>query len=324
MSDISTKPAAVKAAGIDMAKAKFDVAVDGTDERFTASNTPEGHRQTAEQLTRLGVTRVGVEATGNYEAGLVGYLRAAGFTVVVLDPAQVHGYRRFKKQRAKTDPIDATLIGAVTAAISDEEIHQAPDPRLAPFCEHLTMIEQIVEDIARLKTRWDRFSSKHCLDWLKSEIARLERRVKTERGKLVRKIEAHADLKARYQLAQTIPGVGEGLALTVIVRVPELGSVSREQAAALVGVAPYNVDTGEHAGERHIAGGRARPRKAFFMAAFAGCNRWNPELKAFYDRLRAKGKPHKLALTGAMRKLVIMVNAVLARGTPWVDRPAQL
>jgi transposase len=323
MSDTSTKPAAVKAAGIDMAKAKFDVAVDGSGERFAASNTAEGHRQTAEQLTRLGVTRVGVEATGNYEAGLVGYLRAAGFTVVVLDPAQVHGYRRFKKQRAKTDPIDATLVAAVTAAISEEEIHQAPDPRLVPFCEHLTMIEQMVEDIARLKTRWDRFLTEHCQNLLKSEIKRLESLVKAERRELVSKIEAHADLKARYELAQTIPCVGEGLALSVIVRVPELGYVSREEAAALVGVAPYNVDTGEHAGERHIAGGRARPRKAFFMAAFAGCSRWNPELKEFYERLRAKGKPHKVALVAAMRKLVGMLNAVLTRGKPWVNRQPQ-
>jgi len=314
------KQAVVKAAGIDMSKAKFDVAVHGSVEVFSASNAGEGHRQTAEHLARLGVTRVGVEATGHYEAGLVVCLRAAGFTVVVLDPAQVHGYRKFKKKRAKTDKIDAILIAAVTAALSEEEIHQAPDSRLAPLAEHLTLIDQMVEDIARLKTRRDRFSDKECLGWLESEIDRLKKQLKQERGKLIGKVMAHADLKQRYELAQSIPCVGEGLALAVVIRMPELGHMSREQASALVGVAPFTVESGDHAGERRIAGGRARVRKAFFMAAFSGCHQWNRDLQAFYDRLCERGKHAKTAVIACTRKLVVMLNAVLARGTPWVEK----
>jgi transposase len=318
MENLSTKRMPVKAAGIDMSKLKFDVAVHGSGERFGACNDGEGHRTTAERLAALGVTRVGIEASGHYEAALASYLRQAGFTVIILDPAQVHGYRRFAKKRAKTDAIDATLVAAVTAAV--EQVREAPDPRLAAFAEHLTLIEQIGEDIARLKTRRDRFTDKAHRHYLESEIARLTRRRDKERIKLLGKVLAHADLKRRYELALSVPGIGEGAALGIVVRMPELGHMRREEAAALLGVAPFNVDSGEHAGERHIAGGRARLRKTLYLAAFAACHHWNEDLQAFYKRLREKGKHAKTAVIACTRKLITLVNAVLARGTPWVEK----
>jgi len=318
MDNHSTKQAAVKAAGIDMSKAKFDVAVHGSGERFSAANDAEGHRQTARRLIDLGVTRVGLEASGHYEFLLAASLRQAGLSVVVLDPGQIHGYRRFKKKRAKTDPIDATLIAAVTAAT--DEVQDAPDPRLAPFAEHLTLIDQIGEDIARLKTRRDRFHDKANKRYLEKEITRLTKQQKQERAKLRSKVLAHADLKQRYELVLSVDGVGEPTALVVVVRMPELGHMTREQAAALLGVAPFNIDSGEHAGERHIAGGRARARKALYLAAFSASQHWNANLQDFYERLVEKGKPAKLAFVACTRKLIIILNAVLARGTPWVKR----
>ena len=322
MDELTPKQAVVKAAGIDVSKAKFDVAVHGSSERFTAANDAQGHRRTAERLIELGVTRVGLEASGNYEFLLVTALRQAGLSVVVLDPGQVHGYRRFKKKRAKTDPIDATLIAAVTATIDEDDIREPQDPRLAPFAEHLTLIDQIGEDIARLKTRRDRFHDKANKHYIEKEIVRLTRQHKQERAKLRKKVLAHADLKQRYELALSVDGVGEVTALIVVVRMPELGHMTREQAAALVGVAPFNVDTGQHAGERHIAGGRARPRKILYLAAFSASQHWNADLQAFYERLIAKGKPTKVAFIACTRKLVIILNAVLARGTPWVKKQA--
>ena len=320
MDKLSTKQAVVKAAGIDVSKATFDVAVHGSGERFSAANDAEGHRQTAGRLIGLGVTRVGLEASGHYEFLLVASLRQAGLSVVVLDPGQVHGYRRFKKKRAKTDPIDATLIAAVTAAT--DEVREAPDPRLAPFAEHLTLIDQIGEDIARLKTRRDRFHDKENKRYIEKEIVRLTRQQKQERAKLRSKILVHADLKQRYELVLSVDGAGEVTAMVVVVRMPELGRMTREQAAALLGVAPFNVDSGEHAGERHIAGGRARPRKSLYLAAFSASQHWNADLQAFYERLIEKGKPAKVAFIACTRKLIVTLNAVLARGTPWVKKQA--
>jgi transposase len=307
----------VKAAGIDVSKRKLDIAVHGGGERFCASNDAAGHQLIEERLRALGVNRVGMEASGHYEAAIAAHLRSAGFAVAVLDPGQVHGFRRFKKKRAKTDPIDAVLIAAVTAAL--DGLREPPDGRLAAFAEHLTLIEQIGEDIARLKTRLDRFADKVNRRFLETEIKRLTKQRDAQRAKLLAKLRKHPDLAARLDLLESIPGVGAAAAVSLVVRMPELGRVSREEAAALLGVAPFNVDTGEHAGERHIAGGRARARKTLFLAAFSASQHWNPVLVDLYRRLRAKGKHHKLVVIACARKLIHIANAVLARGTPWTS-----
>jgi transposase len=304
-----------KSAGIDVSKLTLDIAIHGSSERFVAGNDLTGHRQIAKRLAGLGVGRVGLEASGHYEARLVRYLRKQGFEVLVLDPGQVHGFKRFKNQRAKTDPIDAAAIAAVTAAF--EGVKPAPDSRLAPFAEHLTLIEQIGEDIARLKTRRDRFEAKAILRTIEALITRLAKQRKAEIAKLTAKLARHPDLEARLVLLGSVPTIGPILALTLVVRMPELGHINRAEAAALVGLAPFNRDSGKHAGERHIQGGRFRVRRITWLAAFSGCQRWNPILVQLYKRLVAAGKPHKVAVTACARKLIEIANAVLARGTPW-------
>ncbi|CAN7741813.1 transposase [Bosea sp. LjRoot9] len=317
MEQHSRQQTAVKAAGIDVSKARLDVAVVGG-ESFVVGNDQEGHGAIARRLAQLGVTRVGLEASGNYEAPVAARLRKEGFVVIVLDPAQVHGYRRFRKKRAKTDPIDAALIAAVTASV--EELRPPPDPRLIDFAEELTLIEQIGEDIARIKTRRERFTAPVHQRHLAREITRLSTLQKLLRARITLKLSRHDDLKRRYDLARSIPGIGEIAALAAIIRMPELGQMSREQAAALLGVAPFNVDTGKHQGQRHIAGGRARLRKVFYLAAFAASQRWNPDLVSLHKRLSANGKSFKVALVACVRKLIIILNAVLARGTPWLSK----
>jgi transposase len=308
----------VKAAGIDVSKHKLDVAVHGSTERLSVPNDAQGHRLIAEHLAGLGIERVGMEASGHYEAALGIALRQAGFMVVVLEPGQVHGYRRFTKKRAKTDPIDATLIAAVTAAL--EEVRAAPDPRIAPMAEHLTLIEQIVEDIARLKTRLDRFTDKTLLRHWDSEITRLTKTRDKERAKLLDKVRTQPDLKRRLELLLSIPGLGEVGALAIVLRMPELGHMSREQAASLLGVAPFNGDSGDQTSARRIFGGRARLRKTLYLSAFSACHHWNADLKTLYQRLIAKGKHAKIAVIACVRKLIGIANAVLARGTPWVPK----
>ncbi|QEX20970.1 IS110 family transposase [Hypericibacter adhaerens] len=307
-------------AGIDVSKRKLDVALAAGPDRLQASNDPAGYQQIESWLREHGVERVGLEASGHYEAAVAAHLRRVGFCVVLLDPAQVKGFRRFKKKRAKNDKIDARLIAVATADMEPDSIRPAPDERLAPWAEHLTLIEQIGEDISRLKTRRDRYSLPAHKRYLETEITRLSRRRDREIVRLLAKLRRHPDLALKLDLLESIPGLGPLTALSFVLRMPELGRMTRAEAAALVGVAPFDDESGEHTGERHIAGGRKRLRRSIYQAAFSASQRWNPILLALYKRLIAKGKHHKVATVACARKLVEIANAILARATPWQDK----
>jgi transposase len=307
-------------AGIDTGKRKLDVALYGSQQRLQIDNTPEGHAVLLEWLRKHRVKRVGIEASGGYEQMVVTTLRKHRVVVIVFQPAQVRAYATFHLQRAKNDKIDAALIADCTAAA--KKIHEAPDPRLAAFAQHLTFLEQLGEDINRLKNRCETCHDPRQLAFWKSEIARLKKLKKAELTVLVRGIRQHKDLAERLDLIASVDTVGVPTAVSILVRMPEIGRISREQAAALAGLAPYDDDSGEHAGHRHIDGGRQRLRKALYSAAFAGAFHWNPQLQALYKRLITNGKEHKVALIACARKLLIYVNTVVARKTPWVSEPA--
>jgi transposase len=316
MSDNSTR-----AAGIDTAKAKLDIAIHGTGAHFTVANDRPGWRRLARELGRAGVDRVGIEATGGYERGVVASLRSRGFTVLVFDPRQVKHYAGIHRRRAKNDRLDAILIAACAACL-DAPL-TAADPRLQGFADVLTYIEQIEEDIARLKTRLEHVLDARLRRLLLADIRRLTARRAAELKRLAAALRGHDDLACRLDLLQSIPGIGLRTALCLVVRMPELGRVSREQAAALVGLAPFDNDTGQRRGQRHIAGGRGRVRRSVYAAALPAAFRWNPALIALYRRLTANNKTHKAALVACARKLVIYANTVLARGTPWVSAAPQ-
>lgn len=302
-------------AGIDTGKRKLDIAIDGVSEQLQIANTPADHDVLADWLRRHRVKRVGIEASGGYEQAVVAALRRKRFVVVVLQPAQVRAYAKFHLQRAKNDKIDAALIAACTAAV--KRIHAAPDPRLLPFAEHLTMIDQIGEDIACLKNRLETCREPRIQQNWREEIARLTKRQKSELKALVAAIRQYGDLAERLALIESIDGIGLPTAVAILVRLPEIGRITREQAAALAGLAPYDDDSGQQVGIRHIAGGRERLRRALYTAALPASFRWNPQLIAYYRRLMAAGKQHKRALVGCARKLLIFANTVVARGTPW-------
>lgn len=306
-------------AGIDTGKRKLDVALDGSSERIQVENTPEGYVELLEWLHRHKVKRVGIEASGGYEQAVVAELRRKRLVVVVFQPAQVRAYAVFLLQLAKNDKIDAVLIAACTAAV--KKIHPAPDPRLQPFAEHLTMIDQITEDIARLKNRLESCRNERIRKLWKEQIALLAKHKRTEFKALVAAIREHRDLAARLDLIYSVGGSGLPTAVAVLVRMPEIGQLTREQAAALVGLAPYDDDSGNHIGVRHIEGGRERLRRALYNAALPASFRWNPQLMAFYNRLIAAGKEHKRALIACARKLLVIINAVVARGTSWLADP---
>jgi transposase len=306
-------------AGIDTSKAKLDVALHGRAEHWRVENTAVGWRRLAVEFSRAGVTRVGIEASGGYESGVVGYLRDKGFTVLVLQPLQVKAYARVHLRRAKNDKLDAVLIAACTATIDQPRIE--PDDRLAKLAQHLTFIEQIEEDIARFKVRLEHVGELRLRRLVVADVARLKKRRAAELLRIVTALRTHDDLAHRLDLVLSIPGLGERTAIALIIRMPELGRVSREEAAALAGLAPYDDDSGKHKGQRHIAGGRGRLRRSLFAAALPAAFHWNKALIDLYERLMARGKAHNAALIACARKLLIYANTVVQRGTPWTERP---
>lgn len=306
-------------AGIDTSKAKLDIAVHGRAERWQLDNTSCGWRRLAADLIKTGVVRVGIEATGGYERGVVGHLREKGFTVLVLQPIQVRAYARMHLRRAKNDALDAVLIAACAAALEQPRIK--PDVRLAELAGHLTFVEQIEEDIARFKTRLEHIDDRRLRRVVVADIARLKARRSAELLRIVTELRAHDDLARRLDLVLSVPGIGERTALALIIRMPELGRVSREEAAALAGLAPFDDDSGKHKGQRHIAGGRGRLRRSLFAAALPAAFRWNKALVELYARLMARGKAHNAALIACARKLLVYANTVVQRGTPWTERP---
>jgi transposase len=307
-------------AGIDTGKRKLDVALHGRADELQVDNGADGCKALSAWLRQHRVKRVGIEASGGYERAVVAQLRHDGFVVIVFQPAQVRAYAKFHLQRAKNDKIDAALIAACAAAV--ERIHAPPDPRLAPFAEHLTMIEQLGDDIARRKTCRETCRDQRIRGFWNEEIARFVRLQKLELERLVTAIRQYRDLAERLDLIASVDGLGLRTAVAILVRMPEIGRVTREQAAALAGLAPYDDDSGDHTGVRHIEGGRERLRKSLYGAALPAAFHWNAQLIAIYRRLIATGKPHKVALVACARKLLIYANTVVQRGTPWVRNPA--
>lgn len=315
MEQVSTKP--LVCAGVDIGKAKLDCAVAGGRKALSCDNSDDGRLRLITFLRRQDVRRVGLEASGGYEIEVVDALRQAGFDVIIFQPKQVWAYGQFKRKRAKNDRIDAILIAECTAA--QDTLRDAPDARLAAFAEHLTRIEQIEEDASRAKTRRDRYRDPRLKGQIEEEIRRLTVLKRMEIRLLIKAVRAHADLARKFALLFSIRGIAERTVLALIIRMPELGNLSREEAASLLGVAPFVHDSGRYKGQRRIGGGRARVRTSLFAAAQAA-RMWNPALTALYDRLIKAGKAHNVAIIACVRKMIIYANTVLARNQPWEIR----
>jgi transposase len=308
------------AAGIDVAKQQLDIALYGCKQSWRVANTPEGFRDLVQLMRQHQVTRIGLEATGGYERNVVEHLRKADFKVVVLQPVQVRAYAVVTLRRAKTDRIDAQLIAAYTAEYGIER--ETPDPRLLALADRLTCLEQIEEDMVRIKVRLEHARDADVRRSWKADLARLKQRRANMMVKLLSMLRNHDDLAKRYTLVLSIEGIGPRTALALLIRMPELGHLSRGEAAALAGLAPFNNDSGNRSRPRMIAGGRTRLRTSLYAAALPAAFQWNAACKSLYARLVAAGKCHKLALVACARKLLIFANTVLARGTPWIKSTA--
>jgi len=308
-----------KIAGVDVGKLRLDAAVHGLDELIQVANDPAGFAELIDWLRTREVVRVGLEASGGYERGVRAALEAAAFEVVVHQPIEVRLFARLKRRRAKNDRLDARLIAAAT--VQTEAVKAAQDPGLRDLAERLTAYEQITDQLAKLRGFMEHVTLEDLAKSLRSQIRSLERLKAALLGEVLRRIKLRADLAQRLKLLVSLPGVGPIVAASLVVRMPELGAMDRGQAAALLGVAPFDRDSGQFKGSRFIAGGPSRPRRMLYLAALSA-KRCDQGFKAFAKRLRDRGKPPKIIAVAVMRKLIEAANLVLARGQPWVEQPA--
>lgn len=301
-------------AGIDVAKKSLEAVIDPGGAHVSVPYTAAGLKRLDAFFGEHGVTRIGFEASGGYEWMLLTHLRRGAIAAARFQPGQVRHFARSRLRRAKNDRLDAAIIAAFTA--SQAAMPPLPDARFDELNAELTYLEQVEDQIARLKTMAETARLAAHRRLYESDIARLDKR-RAERIALAVKLLAQDEALAhRLELLVSIRGVGVRTALAFVIRLPELGSVSREEVASLVGVAPFDNDTGETRRKRHVHGGRMRLRKSVFMGAFCA-SKWNLDLKAHYQRLRAKGKTHLCATIAVARKLAILANTIVARGTPW-------
>jgi transposase len=306
-----------KIAGIDVGKRRLDVAVHGQAGELGVENGPGGYSELIAWLRAREVGRVGLEASGGYERDVREALEAAGFEVVVHQPIEVRIFARLKRKRAKNDRLDAHLIAAATAQV--DTVRAAQDPRLRELAERLTVYEQITDQAAELKTFLESVRLKDLIAEVRRMIGALERSKARLAKAVTDRIKAEPDLHARFRLLQSLPGVGPITAASLVVRMPELGRMRKGQPSALVGVAPYDRDSGQHRGRRAISGGRTRVRCKLYLAA-NGARKVDPGFRAFAQRLLDAGKPKMVVRVALMRKLVEAANLVLARGQPWAIR----
>jgi transposase len=300
--------------GIDVAKAQLDVAVRPTGDRWAIPNTEAGRQDVLTRLTALPPTLVLADAAGGLELPLVAALAAADLPVVVVNPRQVRDFAKATGQLAKTDALDARALAHFA-----EAVHPLPRPLPDAATQALTALlarrQQVVAMLVAEKNRLSlaaptiRPRLQAHITWLERELETLDQDV----GEMLRRSPVWRE---KEELLQSVPGVGPQLARTLLAHLPELGTLDRKRIAALVGVAPFNRDSGTLRGKRTIWGGRARVRVPLYMAALVA-SRHNPAIRAFYHRLCAKGKPKKVALTACMRKLVTILNAIVKHRSRW-------
>lgn len=302
------------AVGIDISKSRFDVAVHPTGECWSSETDPSATEILVSRISELQPDRVVLEATGGLEAPLAAALLNAGLAVAVVNPRQIRDFARATGTLAKTDRIDAAVIAEFGAKII---VHlRTPDDEQRSHIRELVVRRgQLIDLITAEKNRRRRVGSdivqriNRVIVFIEAELADLD----DEIGATIRDSDAWQDTA---DLLQTIPGVGPTIASQFVALLPELGRLNRSRIAALVGVAPYNCDSGAFRGKRMVWGGRVQVRRALYMATLVG-TRYNPVIREFYHRLRTKGKSAKVALVACMRKLLIIANAIVRNHQPW-------
>jgi transposase len=303
-------------AGIDVAKDKVDVCIRSLSLRRTFASTAEGRRELASWLRRKKVGKAVMEASGGYEREWAKALRDARIEVRIVDPKRVRSFARSAGRLAKNDAIDAEMI-----AWFAETFDEAPGQAYDAAREKLVQIVHARQGLLDLQTSLQNSGEHAAPEVVQKMQGRLLKKIALELAGLEAAIAAMIKATAHFaelaEIIESVPGLGGITAAGLIAAMPELGQVSNKIAAALLGTAPYDNDSGRRRGERHIKGGRRRVRNLFYMACLGAATRHNPMLKAFYQRLLAKGKEKKVALVACMRKLIVILNTMIARREKW-------
>jgi transposase len=300
--------------GIDVAKDHLDIACRPDPTRWSVPNDSEGIATCITRLRQLQPTLIVCEATGGWQCALVAALAVAQLPVAGVNPRQVRDFAKATGQLAKTDALDAGILAHFADAVR-------PTPRPLPD-ETTQQVDALLQRrrqlLEMLVAERQRVALAHptVRDSLAQHIKDLQRMIGELDGAVATVIRTSPAWQAKDELLQSTPGIGPVLSATLQAAVPELGTLNQREIAKLVGLAPLNDDSGKRSGARHIRGGRATVRAVLYMATLTA-TRCNPVIKAFYQRLVARGKVYKVALTAAMRKLLVILNTMVKMQTPW-------
>ena len=308
--------------GIDVAKAQVDVAIRPTNDRWEIPRDEAGIRKLVSQMKTLEPVMVLMEASGGLELPLVAALAAEAVPVVVVNPRQVRDFARATGKLAKTDALDAAVLAHFAEAVRPP-VRPLRDAETQALNSLAARRHQVMTMLVSEKNRLSAATTVAVRPRIEAHIVWLERELDDLDEGLRQTLRQSPVWREKDDLLRTVPGVGEQLSLTLLAYLPELGTLDRRQIAALVGVAPFNRDSGTLRGKRTVWGGRARVRAALYMGALVA-SRFNPVIRDFYQRLLADGKPKKLALTACMRKLLVILNSMLKHGSPWRDLSPQV
>lgn len=302
--------------GIDVAKDTLEIALRPGNEHWSANNRLDAFPALIKRLRQIAPERIILEATGGWEAPLANHLAAAGLPVIVINPRQARDFAKATGKLTKTDKVDAQVLAHFGEAVKPQ-IRQLPNDQTQALADLLTRRRQLVEMLVAEKNRLVTVQHRPALKRdLEAHIKWLEKRVDQSDENLQQQLEQSPVWRVNDQLLQSVPGVGGITSRTLLACLPELGMLSDKEIAALVGVAPHASQSGTRNGPAHIRGGRAVVRSVLYMATLTAA-RCNPVIKAFYQRLLAKGKPKKVALTAAMRKLLVILNSMIKKQKSW-------
>ncbi len=300
--------------GIDVSKAHLDVCMRPSGERKQVANNNEGITGLVEWIQPQQPSLIVLEATGGYEMAVTAGLVSAGLPVAVINPRQARDFAKSIGKLAKTDKIDAAMLARFADAIRPEP-RSLPDEQTqvlqATLVRRRQLIDMLVAEKSRLPLTYATLKArvKEHITWLEDELAQIDQELRQQ-------LEASPVWREKEDLLRSFKGVGPVTSTTLLADLPELGQLNRKKIAALVGVAPFNCDSGKMKGKRMIWGGRACVRNALYMAAISA-SRFNPVIKHFYDRLIKAGKLHKVAIVACMRKMLTILNAMIRSGKPW-------
>jgi transposase len=300
--------------GIDVSKLRLDVAVLETGEAFSVGNDEAGWTELILRVKGRKVKAIGLEPSGGYERGLARALRQAALPVRLVNPYRLRQYARALGRLAKNDRIDAQMIARFTAELPTRE--PRCDPRIEQMAELVTARRQLTKDKVRLGAQLEQLRDPTLRRMTSQRLRRIEAEILLIGKRLALIVASHADLAARDRLIQSVCGAGPVLSHTLLALAPEIDQANRREIAALVGLAPFDDDSGRRAGKRAIRGGRAEVRNVLYMAALTAA-RCNPVLKPFRERLIANGKAPKVAIVAVARKMLAIITALLRNRQTW-------